>query len=208
MSHAPTGGESASFDSGAMTLAEVYADALLEAADARGEAEAIAEEVAGLRAYMNAEPDFAMFLTADSVDDEPRRASLEKLFRGRMSDLLLNTLHVMNNRARLSLLPAVARAVQLRMEARHHQQEVTVETAVPLSEDLRGRIARAVSERIGKEALLIESVRPELIGGLVLRIGDTQVDGSVATRLRLLRKKLMDRATVEVHEGGKYVAEA
>ncbi|GMV96917.1 MAG: ATP synthase F1 subunit delta [Phycisphaerae bacterium] len=203
MSDAPTAG----FDAEVFTLAEVYADALLAAADEKGQAEAVAAELADLLAYMDREPDFAAFLTADTVDDDARRPVLEKLFRGRMNDLLLNALQVLNNRRRMGILRAVARAVELRMEQRHHQQEVTVETAVPLADELRGRIARVVSERIGKEAILIEQVRPELIGGLVLHIGDTRVDASVATRLRMLEKRLLDRATVEVHRGGKYVVE-
>ncbi|HOA75463.1 MAG TPA: ATP synthase F1 subunit delta [Phycisphaerae bacterium] len=184
-----------------MALADVYADALLQAADEKGEAERVAAEFADLIRYLDRDRDFERFLTASSVDDDPRRDSLEKLFRGRMSDLLLNLLQVLNNRGRLDLVRVVYRAVQLRMERRHHQQEVVVETAMALTDDLRQAIVKHVGEYIGKEPLLIERVVPELIGGVVIRINDIQIDGSVSSRIRTLRQKFSRRAVVEIPSG-------
>lgn len=208
MSDSPKFSPPAAFDEDALMVADVYAEALLKEAEERGELDAVAAELADLIAYMDRERDFNAFLTAETVDDEPRRESLERLFRGRMSDLLLNLLQVLNNRDRLGLLRAVARCVQLRMEARRDQQEVTVRTAMPLDDRMRELVRRTVSSHIGKEALLIEAVEPELIGGMVLQIGDVQVDASVAARLLDMRKRLRERATAEVHRGEQYVAEA
>ncbi|HOB75233.1 MAG TPA: ATP synthase F1 subunit delta [Phycisphaerae bacterium] len=203
-----TAGPPREFDQETLGLADVYAESLLQVAAETGQVEAVAQEFGELIALMDRERDLELFLIADTVDADPRRASLEKIFRGRMSDPLLNTLQVLNNRGRLGLVRAVARCVQLRMEARRHQQEVTVRSAQPLTDSLREQIKRSVSEYIGKEALLIEEVAPELIGGLVLQIGDVQVDASVATRLQTLYRRLIERATAEVHEGQRYVVEA
>jgi F-type H+-transporting ATPase subunit delta len=208
MSESPPTGPPAQFTEDAMLVADVYASALLETAQDRGQYEDLAAELADFIAYMDREPEFALFMTADTVDDEPRRESLEKLFRGRMNDLLLNLLQVLNNRRRMGILRAVARCVQLRVEARHHQREVTVRSAVPLSDTLREQVRRVVGEYIGREALLIEQLEPELIGGLVLQIGDVQVDASVDSKLRIMLKRLMERATVEIHQGERYVVEA
>lgn len=187
-------------------VADVYAEALLRAADERGETEEVAAQFADLIAYMDANPDFDTFLTAASVDDDPRRASLQKLFRGKMHDLVLNLLLVMNDRFRSQLVRSVQRCVQLRMEARHHQQEVLVETAVPLTDGLRGILKEDLSRRIGREALLIEEVDPALIGGIVIHIEDEQIDGSVAMRIRTLHQKLIERAREEIHGGRGYEA--
>lgn len=196
------------FTEDTLRLADVYAEALLESAEERGQYEDVTAELADLAAYMDREADFALFLTADSVDDDPRRDSLEKLFRGKLNDLVLNLLQVLNNRRRMGLLRAVVRCVQLRVEARNHQREVTVRTANPLTDSLRDQIRRGVGEYIGREALLIEEVQPELIGGLVIQIGDVQVDASVETKLRTMLRRLRERATAEVHQGERYVVEA
>lgn len=189
-----------------MALADVYAEALLAAADEKNAAEEVAVEFAELVGYIGGDSDFALFLAADTVDDDPRRESLEKLFRGRMSELLLNLLQVLNNRNRLHLIRQVQRCVELRMEKRHHQQEVLVETAMPLTDELRGLLKAGVGEYIGKEALLIEEVRPELIGGVVIHVDDVQIDGSVASRIRAMRQKMSLRALHEIHGGGGYEA--
>lgn len=184
-----------------MALADVYAEALLHAAADSGQEEAVAAEFADLIAYMDQDRDFEQFLVADSVDDDPRRLSLEKLFRGRMGDLLLNTLQVLNNRNRLDLVREVYRGVQLRMERKHDQQEVIVETAMPLTDALREQIKARVGEYIGKETLLIEQVVPELLGGVIIHIEDIQIDASVASRLRTLRQRFSERAIQEIYSG-------
>jgi F-type H+-transporting ATPase subunit delta len=207
MSTAPAVTPNGEFDQDVLSLADVYAEALLQAAEEKGQVEEVAAELADLVAYMAGHPDFEQFLTTESVDDEPRRATLEKLFRGRMSDPLLNMLQVLNNRFRTGLIRPVAQCVRLRMQQRHNQEQVTVETAMPLTDPLRDQIRAAVGDYIRKEAILIEQVRPELIGGLVLRIGDLQVDASVATRLEMMRKQLETRAVAEVRRGVGYEVE-
>ena len=69
-----------------MAIADVYAESLLLAARDKGQEEEVAEALADLAAYMDREPQFDAFMTAESVDDDPRRDSLEKLFRGKMND--------------------------------------------------------------------------------------------------------------------------
>jgi len=190
----------------ATPLADTYAEALLLAAAEQGQDEAVAEELTELVRLMDEKPEFDAYLTSATVDDEPRREVLEKL-RGRMSDLLLNLLHVLNNRGRCGLIRRVRRAVQLRMEAKHQQQEVHVETAMPLADDLKTAISAEIRRRIGKEALLIEEHSPELIGGVVIHVGDMQIDASVASRLRLMRKRWAERATDEIQGGRGYAVE-
>jgi F0F1-type ATP synthase delta subunit len=99
----------------------------------------------------------------------------------------------------------VSRCVQLRLEEQRQQQEVTVQTAVPLWHELRTAIERIVGMWVGKTAILVEEVRPELVGGLVVRVKDKLVDGSVRRRLQGLRAKLRDRTGRALHEADRYV---
>lgn len=184
-----------------MALADVFAGAMLSAADEAGAEEQAAAEFADLIRYMDGDAAFEQFLIADTVDSEARRESLEKLFRGRMSDMLLNLLQVLNRRGRLDLVRLVCRAVELRMEDKHHQQEVLIETAMPLTDELRSLLKRRLSEHLGKEALLFEKVVPELVGGVIIHIKDVQIDASVASRVRELRSRFGERAVEAIHHG-------
>lgn len=189
-------------------VADAYAEALLAAAAEQGREEEVARAFSELIQIIDREIDFCRMLVADSVDDEPRRASLERILRGRVDDLLVNLLQVMNNRGRLRLVRDVYRCVELRMEARHHEQEVVVETALPLTDDLKDAIREQMRARTGREIILIEQVRPELIGGIVIHHGDIQIDASVISRIGQVRKRLRERATEEIHGKRGYVIEA
>lgn len=183
-----------------MAMADVYAEALLEAAGTRQRKEEVAREFAEFVAHMDKDRAFGQFILAETVDADARRDSLDKLFRGRMNDTLLTFLQVLNRRDRLGAVRMIHRNVELRMEAEHHQQEVVVETALPLSDELRALMKERISAHLGKEALLIEKVEPALLGGVVIHIDDVQIDATVASRLRELRKRLRDRAVQTIHD--------
>jgi F-type H+-transporting ATPase subunit delta len=187
-------------------VADVYADALLRSAGDRASQDEVAAELADLVAYMEQHPKFAGFMTLSTVDDEPRRESLDRLFRGKMSDTLLNVLQVLNNRRRSELIPAIARCVQTRVEGMRNQQEVVVHTALPLDDRTREMIKRRLSVQLGKEALITEKADPALIGGIVIHVGDLQIDASVAGQIRGMQKRLMVRASAEIHRGDGYSA--
>jgi F-type H+-transporting ATPase subunit delta len=198
----------AQYDDETAAVADIYAEALLAAAAEQRQDDVIAQQFAELIRLMDENAELAGFLTSEAIDDDPRRASLERIFRGRMSDLLLNTLQVLNNRGRLALLRAVARCVELRIEAKHHQKEVVVETAMPLTDELKDAVRREMRDRLGREIILIEQVKPELIGGIVIHYGDVQIDASVASRIERTHKRLRERATEEIYSGRGYGIEA
>jgi F-type H+-transporting ATPase subunit delta len=187
-----------------LALADTYAESFLLAAEEQGELEEAAGALNDLIAFLNDNPDFESFLTARSVDDDPRRELLEKLFRGRMNESLLNFLQVLNNRGRLDLIRQISRRVQLRMEARQDKQEVRITSATALTDKLRGLLYEQIKARIGKEPILIEKVKPDLIGGMIIQVGDLRIDGSVATKLQDMSRRLIERATQEVHAGRGY----
>ncbi len=184
-----------------LAVARVYSEALLSLAGQRGEEESLLEELRELAALVDQDPEIHSFLTSPLVDAEPRKASLEKIFRGRASSLLVDTLQVLNRKGRLGLIPAIAVTYQEAFNELRRQIDVSVVSAVPLDNELRSRIRKAVQAKTGLESRLIEKVDPLLIGGMVLQIGDRKADASVATELRSLNTALLARASREIQSG-------
>ncbi|MGD2108332.1 MAG: ATP synthase F1 subunit delta [Phycisphaerae bacterium] len=195
----------AEFEGQEMAVARVYAGAMLELAEARNETAQLQTELLELAERVDTNPDFARFLSSPLVDAKARRAALEKLFRGRYSDLLVDSLQVLNRKDRLGLIRAVAEAFRLDYEDARGRLEVHVRTAVPLPDELRGRIKTVAKEKTGKDVDLVETVDDSLIGGLVMRIGDEKFDASVATRLKTIGAALLERASHEIHGGRSYL---
>lgn len=194
----------ARLDEQELAVAGVYARALLELVSGRDEADAVEGELTELASLLASDPDLAGFLSSPLVDDEARAATLERAFRGRANELVVNTLQVMNGKGRLRLMPALAEAYRLENERRRGEVDVEVTTAVELSDDLRRRIAVAASRYAGKTARLVQKVDPDLLGGLVLKIGDRKIDGSLARQIHAARDGLFERASQELHGDKSY----
>jgi F-type H+-transporting ATPase subunit delta len=182
-------------------VAAVYAEAMLGLAARRGEAEGLRAELDELARLAARDPRFAAFLASPLIDPERRAESLERMLRGTASDLLVDALQVINRKGRIGLLPAIAAAYAARHDALSGVVEVRVSSAVPLADAQRERLRAAVQARTGREPRLVETVEPELLGGLVVRIGDRKADATIATRLRTLAEALLARASREIVRG-------
>jgi len=96
------------------------------------------------------------------------------------------------DRSRIVLLPAIARAYQAMADDHVGRVRAQVTSAEPLTQVALDRVRRSLEQRTGKKVVMETAVDPELIGGLVARVGDLVLDGSVRTQLADLRTKLLN----------------
>ena len=189
----------ATLDERQISVARVYCRAILELAESGDVAESLMDELQDVLDLRQRHPGFREFLTSPLVDPRQRRDLLEKIFRGKASDLLVNTLQVLNRHGRLDILETLVEVYRRQHQKRHQQIDVRVTTPVPLTDELRRELAAAASRMVGRRPNLIEEVDESLIGGLVVRIGDRKYDTSVATQLRGLRQTLRDTASRAIY---------
>lgn len=189
-------------------LAAVYAQAILRLAEERGEAERVLEELEALGSWLAEHPGERENLASPLADAARRRQSLDRMFRARISNLLLDALQVMNKNHRLELLEPVAEAYRQEYQRRHGLVDVQVTSALPLSDAQRQSLQEAARERTGSTARLLESVDPRLLGGLVIEIGDQKFDASVRRQLERLGQDLVERASQEILRGRSHDTEA
>jgi len=190
----------------AHAVADVYAEALLGEAERRVEADELAEQFGVLVERVRSDKDLAAFLDSAIIGEDQRRESLRRMFgQERLMELLLRLLLVLNNRGRLGVLAAVYEAYCQKLDALRGRQKVRVTTAVALSTDQRRQIQTAISRYIGRQAVLVEQVEPELVGGLMVEVDDRRIDGSVRRQLDDLNKQIRRRAGQELQSGRGFV---
>ncbi len=182
-----------------VAIARVYSQSILDLASEQGQQKNLLEELRDLAALSEKDASFAHFLGSPMVDSAARADSLEKLLRGKASDLVVNALQVLNRKGRLGLLPVVAESYRQLLQKQEQRVDVEVKTAVPLSDTLRDQIRQSVARFAGFQADLSEVVDPGMIGGMVVRVGDRKIDTSIRSHLGRLRTKLEDRAGRELH---------
>jgi F-type H+-transporting ATPase subunit delta len=183
-----------------LAVARVYAEALLALGEERGSSEALDAELQELAAFLRDQPRFLDYLVSRS-SAAARRVLIERLFRDRASDLLVDALQVMSRKERLAILPALAQAFREALDERRRRIDVWVRSALPLAGEQRTRLVASAARRTGREVRLHETVDAELIGGLVVRIGDRKLDASVSRQLHRLRDELLQRASEEITSG-------
>jgi F-type H+-transporting ATPase subunit delta len=180
-------------DSGRQHLGAVYAKALLQAAEKAGQAEVVVDELTALVDDLFARlPKLELLLRAPRLSHEERLSILERALAGRVTPLTLTFLKVLSRHERMDCLRAVARAARQQLDALRGRVEVWVETAYPLSQPLRERITDRLTELLGRQVVLKTDVREELLGGLVVRVGDTVYDGSLASQLKRMEQVTLD----------------
>ena len=190
-----------------IAVARVYARSAFALAEEQGATESLQNELEELVKLLDREPGLERFLSSPLVETGERQQMLDRLFEGQMSEVLLDTLQVMNRKGRSGLVRALAEAYRQEFEDRTGRVRVSVRTAVALTEALRQQLVAATSRFTGREASLIETVDESLIGGMILQVGDQKIDSSVARELRQLETQLLDRASQESRNDETYFVE-
>ncbi len=191
-----------------IAVAQVYSRAMHDLAISKGQADDLAEELEGLAAHVEEDPDLGNFFASPLIDAGDRATSLERMFRGKTSDLLLDSLQVVNRKGRLGLLGAIAEAYRQRHQEHLGRVDVQVSTAVALGPTTRKRLESVLQGYSGRQPHLIEQVDPSLIGGIVLKIDDQKIDASVIHQIDRLRRALRERSENEIHRSRRAAAEA
>jgi len=182
----------------AKEVAELYAGSILDLAEEHGAAETLRDELDGLAALVGKDRELEDFLASPLIPESARHEVLETSFRGKLDDLLVDALQVMSRKGRLGLLVATAAAYRQALKERRGEIDVEVSSAVPLSPEVAARIEKTVRKFTGKKPELKLTVDPTLLGGLVLRVADRKIDGSVKTRISRLAERLLERGSEQI----------
>ncbi|WP_245841613.1 F0F1 ATP synthase subunit delta [Sphingomonas lenta] len=169
------------------SLAGRYASALFEIARDARTIDSVEAGLTRVRDAVQQSDDFRRLTTSPLVSrTEARRAVQAAAGPLGLDQTTANFLGVLAENRRLGQLPAIVRA--FRLLASRHRGETTAEvtSAHPLTEDQVVELKQQLRARLGREVSVDLSVDPELLGGLVVRIGSTMIDSSIRTRLNTL----------------------
>lgn len=174
-------------------VARNYADTLLALAQ-RGGPGAVEEfdrAIAEVAAILQREPRVREFLETPRIDADAKKRALRASFGGRIPDAVLRFLLIVVDKRRQTLLREIAAAYHERVDQIHGRVRARITLAEPPDDALRAEIVRALERRLGKQVVASWETDREMIGGVVVRVGDQILDGSVRNRLAALRRRLM-----------------
>jgi len=185
----------------AQTGSTMYARALAEAVEAEGADPATGKALLeGVESTLESFADawasdsvLRSYFLSTEVSRAEKQAGMDKLVVDRFPILLGNFLRILLSRRRLELLPEIAFSFRKIVDERLGRVPLTITTAVPVPEiDFREWV-KAIQKSVGAGAVVDHVVRPEIIAGCIIRMGDRVADGSARRRLAELHKKIIAR---------------
>ncbi len=172
-------------------VARRYSRALFDIATERGVIDQVDRELHLVVSMIEANPPLRAVMNDVLIAPAAKRDLVSKLFQGKVSDITMSFILLVVRKRREAHFPEIYRAfLDLANEARGIV-EVEVRSAVPLDNTVLKGLENKLVARFGKRVQFQTQVAPELIGGLVVRVGDELMDGSVKTRLRRIRDRLV-----------------
>ncbi|MBX3394848.1 MAG: ATP synthase F1 subunit delta [Phycisphaerae bacterium] len=185
-----------------IAAAQIYAESLLSLAKSEGKEDEIGRELADLKELWHREPAFASLMRSAAVDEDSRHTAIQKAFgNGRVSSLVLNLLLVLNKNRRAMILPWVCESYRRKLDRLHGREDVFVTTATPLSESQRESIRAQIKRLANRDAILIEKVDPDVLGGVTIQVGDRLYDMTIRSRLNALRAHLLASSDKHLRAG-------
>ena len=175
-------------------IARNYAETLATLAERQGPA--ALEEFGGaldeLAAMLDGDARTRQFLETPRVRPEQKKEALRQSLDGRSPEMFVRFVMVLVDKRRQSLLPEIAKAYRDLVDQRMGRARVDVTISHAPDAALQAEIQRALEVQLGRAVIPTYRVDPELLGGMVLRLGDEILDGSVRSRAAGLRRRLLE----------------
>ena len=173
------------------SLARRYARAILELGTAHGNLDKIGLDLRAIAKAMHDSAELIAALTNPAIRRADRRRVIDGLLTRISADKhTRNLVYLLLDGERMGSLEAISREVDAMIEARAGRMMAEVTSARPLDAAQLSQITTALEKLSGKKVTVTKREDPDLLGGVVAKLGDTVYDGSLRTQLRTLRDEL------------------
>ena len=174
-----------------LQLARKYSHAIFELAQEEGKLVPYGEELAGVNKDLESVPGIWSYFANPELSRDDKKALVKKLFEGEVSEEIYHFLLLLVDKRRMTLLPAIVSQYETLANEARGIIVADVTTARPLSKPQKDKLEDKLEVVTGKTVKLRLHEDPKIIGGVIVRIGDKRIDGSVTGKLSALAGELM-----------------
>jgi F-type H+-transporting ATPase subunit delta len=170
-------------------IAEVYARSLFEVAKEHDELDEVHEQLGEFADVLADNRQLQVFFFSPYFSSEEKADNVPKVIEGG-NEYFVRFLQVLAEKHRLPVLFRIRRSFDELWAKEQHLLEVSVTSAVELDEETVRGIGQKIEEQTGQRVELTSAVDPDLIGGIVIRVGNKVLDASVRNRLERFRRSV------------------
>jgi F-type H+-transporting ATPase subunit delta len=174
-------------------LAEVYSRALFQVAKEHDIVDRVHDELGEFADALERESELRLFFFSPYFSSEEKRDGVARVLEG-ADEHFVRFLELLAERHRMPAINRIRRSYESMWAEENRLLPVSVTSAVELDESLVESIGERIQEQTGRRVELSSNVDPDVLGGLVLRVGNMVLDASVRNRLEQLRKQVQRAA--------------
>lgn len=174
-------------------VARVYAEALFDVARERGKLDAVREGLGQLADAIASDRDLQVFFFSPYFSSAEKAEGLERAVSGADPELL-NFVELLIEKQRMTEVFRIRRELEERWKRENRRLDVTVTSAVELDPAVVGKVGEEIERQTGQQVDLASAVDEEILGGIVLQVGNMVLDASIRNRLEKLRKSVAQAA--------------
>jgi F-type H+-transporting ATPase subunit delta len=174
-------------------IARVYAEALFQVAKQKGKLDAIREQLAQVADALESDRDLAVFFFSPYFSSAEKRDGIARAIAGAEPELT-NFLELLVEKHRMPVIFRMRRRFDEMWAEENRQLDVTLTSAVELDPEVVERVGAEIERQTDRKVQLRSQVDGDLLGGLVLQVGNMVLDASIRNRLERLRKEVAQAA--------------
>ncbi len=173
------------------TIARNYAEALFQLGERTNDSERFGDLIEGVGGAIEADESIRVVLESPNVTKAAKQELLARALKNRAPDAFIRFLEAVIKRGRQGVIPAIARQYLELLDVKFDRVHASVAMARTPDQELQDAVRKSLSEVLGKEVITHYREDPGILGGVIVRVGDRVMDGSLRRRLKMLRRQML-----------------
>lgn len=178
-------------NNGLSTIASRYATALIELGEQNNQLDLYYSDLELINATLQSNDDLSRFLSHPTIVVNEKKEIIDKIFRNHISSNILNTVKLLLDRNRLFIFPSIVNHYKEFLFKKRNILIAEVYTAIEIEQEVKDRVKNQLEKLFNKNINLEHAVKPEILAGMVVKIGDKVIDGSIKSKFETMKRKMI-----------------
>lgn len=171
-------------------IEKIYSKALFEITQEENSSDDVLKELSSLSVIFSQNPELIKLLSAPTLNLAEKQKVISDVFKGKISDITFNFINVIVEKNRISYIEKIIESYKELYNDYNGILKITAITSMKMSDTLKEKLIKKLESVSSKKITLIEKIDKDILGGIVLNYGNTQIDGSLKSKLDNLRYQI------------------
>lgn len=173
-------------------ITRVYAKSLVDVGQEKGILDQLDDEIKTISQIVNEDEKLKLFLTSPSISKGSKKEFIRKVFSNNLSEYTINLLNVLIENDRQGYISDISEYMGVLIDEINNRQTVALVSAIEIDNTLKEKLKTELNKKLQQDIRFRDEVDPDILGGIVIKIGDKVINGSLLKDLNNIKKSLLN----------------